>query len=284
MAIANIDSIIHFAVDYATFCGFRCAKTMSAINQSIKRNWNLKQFILSSSVSTDQCTYVCSNRVLDSLSRYRKSIGLTSICTNYGSVQSTGLVSRNKSIEQLLDGRGLASLSINIILAIKVTTVFSNESNNSKINNNRNSNKSNSRKTSGKRNSNKSNNRKTTVKETAEAKITIAKSTRLSKFNINKSITSTSPLPNNKLIPIIIAAPPLSITTNSINGSLISTSSLVSLAVCFSLSVSNRLIDSYGVDDNNDSLSRYFYRGKRPFAEDNQQKVHQNIQTNKVVD
>ncbi|KAN0035787.1 hypothetical protein ACTA71_005078 [Dictyostelium dimigraforme] len=100
------------------------AKTMGAINlhgQSIKRNWNLKQFILSSSVSsmigsTDQCTYVCSNRVLDSLSRYRKSIGLTSICTNYVSVQSAGLVSRNKSIEQLLDGRGLASLSINMIL------------------------------------------------------------------------------------------------------------------------------------------------------------------------
>ncbi|KAN0045149.1 hypothetical protein ACTA71_005525 [Dictyostelium dimigraforme] len=109
MAITNINSIIHFAVDYATFCGvneidingldvLHGAKTMGAINlhgQSIKRNWNLKQFILSSVSSmigsTDQCTYVCLNRVLDSL--YRKSIGLTSICTNYGSIQSVGLVS-----------------------------------------------------------------------------------------------------------------------------------------------------------------------------------------------
>ncbi|KAN0009419.1 hypothetical protein ACTFIU_006709 [Dictyostelium citrinum] len=133
-SITNIDSIFHFAFEY-TVCDVNDidmnhldkshgAKTIGAINlhnQSIKRNWELKQFVLSSSVasmigSTDQCTYVCSNRVLDSLSKYRKSIGLPSICTNYGSVQSTGIVSRNKSIEKLLDGQGLEPLSINTIL------------------------------------------------------------------------------------------------------------------------------------------------------------------------
>ncbi|KAM9951995.1 hypothetical protein ACTFIT_002682 [Dictyostelium discoideum] len=134
--ITNIDSIFHFAFEF-TFCGVNeidmksleishGAKTMGAINlhnQSIKRNWKLKQFILSSSVasiigSVDQCSYVCSNRVLDSLSRYRKSIGLPSICTNYGSVQSAGLVSRNESIAQLLDGQGLYPLPINMILGL----------------------------------------------------------------------------------------------------------------------------------------------------------------------
>ncbi|KAM9958419.1 hypothetical protein ACTFIW_001284 [Dictyostelium discoideum] len=133
-SITNIDSIFHFAFEH-TICDVNDieinhltkshgAKTMGAINlhnQSIKRNWKLKQFILSSSVtsmigSTDQCTYVCSNRVLDSLSKYRNSIGLPSICTNYGSVQSAGIVSRNKSIEKLLDAQGLDPLSINMIL------------------------------------------------------------------------------------------------------------------------------------------------------------------------
>ncbi|KAK5575062.1 hypothetical protein RB653_010317 [Dictyostelium firmibasis] len=132
--IINVDSIFHFAIEYIT-CNVNDidmnsleishgAKTIGAINlhnQSIKRNWKLKQFILSSSVasilgSPDQCSYVCSNRVLDSFSKYRKSIGLPSICTNYGSVQSAGLVSRNESIAQLLDGQGLDILPINMIL------------------------------------------------------------------------------------------------------------------------------------------------------------------------
>ncbi|KAN0018784.1 hypothetical protein ACTFIU_008717 [Dictyostelium citrinum] len=132
--IENIDSIFHYA-----FTQIACkveeigmnhlevshgAKTMGAINlhnQSIKRNWKLKQFVMASSIVTllgspDQCSYVCANTVLDSLSKYRKSIGLPSICCNYGAIESAGFVSKNESVAIHLVGQGINPLSTNIIL------------------------------------------------------------------------------------------------------------------------------------------------------------------------
>ncbi|KAM9968921.1 hypothetical protein ACTFIW_000324 [Dictyostelium discoideum] len=132
--INNIDSIFHFAylqatcnsdeVDLHHLTQSHSAKSMGAINlhnQSIKRNWKIINFIMSSSItsktsSANQCGYISSNNVLDSLSKYRISIGLPTICTNYGLIQSTGFVSRNESVAALLNGEGLLPISTNLIL------------------------------------------------------------------------------------------------------------------------------------------------------------------------
>ncbi|KAN0033471.1 hypothetical protein ACTA71_007158 [Dictyostelium dimigraforme] len=133
--IENIDSIFHFA-----FIHNQCevkeinmdhldvahgAKTMGAINlhnQSIKRNWKLINFVTSSTIlaiigSEDQCGYVSANLVLESLSSYRKSIGLPSTCIILGSVESTGIVSRNESVSSYLSNiLGLDETSLNRVL------------------------------------------------------------------------------------------------------------------------------------------------------------------------
>ncbi|KAN0039761.1 hypothetical protein ACTA71_006997 [Dictyostelium dimigraforme] len=134
--ITNIDSIYHFA-----FMQIACkveeinmkhldishgAKTMGAINlhnQSIKRNWKLINFVMASSVlslmgSTDQCTYVCANAILDSFSKYRVSLGLPSTTINLGSIESTGLVSKNESMSKFLDGSGILQTPMNKILGV----------------------------------------------------------------------------------------------------------------------------------------------------------------------
>ncbi|KAN0025360.1 hypothetical protein ACTFIU_003621 [Dictyostelium citrinum] len=134
--ITNIDSIYHFA-----FTQVACkvqeinmkhldishgAKTMGAINlhnQSIKRNWKLINFVISSSIashvgSTDQCSYVCANALLDSFSKYRVSLGLPSTSINLGAIESTGFVSKNESISVLLDGNGIIPTPINQVLGL----------------------------------------------------------------------------------------------------------------------------------------------------------------------
>ncbi|EAL62086.1 hypothetical protein DDB_G0290703 [Dictyostelium discoideum AX4] len=117
--ITNIDSIIHFAfmidigdvqqVDMNRLNNAHGAKTIGAINlhnQSINRSWNIKQFIMASSVvsifgSDQQCCYVSACSVIDSLSKYRHSIGLPSLAINLGAISSTGFVSRNNAIETM---------------------------------------------------------------------------------------------------------------------------------------------------------------------------------------
>ncbi|KAM9969058.1 hypothetical protein ACTFIW_000141 [Dictyostelium discoideum] len=117
--ITNIDSIIHFAfmidigdvqqVDMNRLNNAHGAKTIGAINlhnQSINRSWNIKQFIMASSVvsilgSDRQCCYISACNVIDSLSKYRHSIGLPSLAINLGAVSSTGFVSRNNAIETM---------------------------------------------------------------------------------------------------------------------------------------------------------------------------------------
>ncbi|KAN0018800.1 hypothetical protein ACTFIU_008733 [Dictyostelium citrinum] len=132
--IVNIDSIFHFAfiqitkkveeIDMESLNISHNAKTLGAINlhnQSIRRNWKLKQFVMASSAtsifgSTDQCSYVCANTVLDSLSKYRNSMGLPSICTNYGAIESVGFVSKNESVAAMFNGIGIIPIPTDLIL------------------------------------------------------------------------------------------------------------------------------------------------------------------------
>ncbi|KAN0026374.1 hypothetical protein ACTFIV_007358 [Dictyostelium citrinum] len=132
-SIKNIDSIFHYAFKQVTSDVMSInldqlneshdAKTLGAINlhnESIRRNWKLINFVMASSTVTlagspQQCTYVSACSVLDSLSRYRKSNGLPSICSNYGSIKS-GLVLRNQSIEVALEGQGYNIVSMNKVL------------------------------------------------------------------------------------------------------------------------------------------------------------------------
>ncbi|KAN0023706.1 hypothetical protein ACTFIV_008093 [Dictyostelium citrinum] len=117
--IRNIDSIIHFAfmndigevqqVDMNRLNNAHGAKTIGAINlhnESINRSWNIKKFIMASSVvsifgSDKQCCYVSACSVIDSLSKYRHSLGLPSLSINLGAISSTGFVSRNNAIETM---------------------------------------------------------------------------------------------------------------------------------------------------------------------------------------
>ncbi|KAN0029102.1 hypothetical protein ACTFIV_010975 [Dictyostelium citrinum] len=133
-SIDNIDSIFHYAftqitkeveeIDIESLDISHNAKTMGAINLheiSIEKSWKLKQFIMASSIASlfgsfNQCSYVSANLVLDSLSRYRKSIGLPSTCTNWGSIKSAGFVSRNELVSKMLDDQGFIPIPTNTIL------------------------------------------------------------------------------------------------------------------------------------------------------------------------
>ncbi|KAM9986077.1 hypothetical protein ACTFIZ_004340 [Dictyostelium cf. discoideum] len=132
-SIKNIDSIFHYAFKQVTSDVMNInldqlneshdAKTFGAINlhnESIRRNWKLINFVMASSTVTlagspQQCTYVSACSVLDSLSRFRKSIGLPSICSYYGSIKS-GLVLRNESIAVALEGQGYNIVTMNKVL------------------------------------------------------------------------------------------------------------------------------------------------------------------------
>ncbi|KAM9980325.1 hypothetical protein ACTFIZ_006582 [Dictyostelium cf. discoideum] len=133
-SIDNIDSIFHYAftqvtkeveeIDIESLDISHNAKTMGAINLheiSIEKSWKLKQFVMASSIASlfgsfNQCSYVSANLVLDSLSRYRKSIGLPSTCTNWGTIKSAGFVSRNDLVSKMLDDQGFIPIPTNIIL------------------------------------------------------------------------------------------------------------------------------------------------------------------------
>ncbi|KAN0006648.1 hypothetical protein ACTFIU_003364 [Dictyostelium citrinum] len=133
-SITNIDSIFHFAVVQITRkvkeIDMKClnishgAKTIGAINlhnQSIKRDWKLNNFILASSIlskvgSLDQCSYVSACCVLDSLSQYRRSIGLPALTINIGAVGGSGMVARSELVETVLSGQGYDLINTNQLL------------------------------------------------------------------------------------------------------------------------------------------------------------------------
>ncbi|EGC38766.1 hypothetical protein DICPUDRAFT_148565 [Dictyostelium purpureum] len=118
--ITNIDTVIHFSfvneisdakdMDMNGLNIVHGAKTIGAINlhnESIQRSWKLKQFILASSAVTitgsyRQCYYVSACNAIDSLSKYRKSIGLPSLSVNLGAISSTGFISRNEAIKTMI--------------------------------------------------------------------------------------------------------------------------------------------------------------------------------------
>ncbi|KAN0043103.1 hypothetical protein ACTA71_010738 [Dictyostelium dimigraforme] len=103
--IRNIDSIIYFAfmndigevqqVDMNRSNNIHGVKTTGTINlhnQSINRSWNIKQFIMASSVvsifgSDQQCCYTFT--------------WITTLAINLGAIASTGFVSRNNVIETM---------------------------------------------------------------------------------------------------------------------------------------------------------------------------------------
>ncbi|EGC38764.1 hypothetical protein DICPUDRAFT_96815 [Dictyostelium purpureum] len=119
--ITNIDTVIHFSfvnevsdakdIDMNGLNIVHGAKTIGAINlhnESIQRSWKLKQFILASSAVTitgsyRQCSYVSACNAIDSLSKYRKSIGLPSLSVNLGAISSTGFISRNEAIKTMIE-------------------------------------------------------------------------------------------------------------------------------------------------------------------------------------
>ncbi|EGC38589.1 hypothetical protein DICPUDRAFT_28418 [Dictyostelium purpureum] len=133
--ITNIDTVIHFAfvndicdvkeVDLNRLNIAHGAKTIGAINlhnESIQRSWKLKQFIVASSASSivgshRQCCYVSACNTIDSLSKYRKSIGLPSLSINLGAISSTGFVSRNDAIETMFHSSVLKLISPQLILS-----------------------------------------------------------------------------------------------------------------------------------------------------------------------
>ncbi|EGC29820.1 hypothetical protein DICPUDRAFT_158552 [Dictyostelium purpureum] len=133
--ITNIDTIMHFAfvndigdvqdVDMNRLNIAHGAKTIGAINlhnESIQRSWKLKQYIMASSASSivaseRQCCYVSACNVTDSLSKYRKSIGLPSLSVNLGAISSTGVVSRNDAIETMFHSSLLKLFSPQLILS-----------------------------------------------------------------------------------------------------------------------------------------------------------------------
>ncbi|EGC38591.1 hypothetical protein DICPUDRAFT_75833 [Dictyostelium purpureum] len=133
--ITNIDTVIHFAfvneigdiqdVDLNRLNIAHGAKTIGAINlhnESIQRSWKLKQFIMASSAASvtgshRQCCYVSACNTIDSLSKYRKSIGLPSLSINLGAISSTGFVSRNDAIETMFESFFLKLISPQLILS-----------------------------------------------------------------------------------------------------------------------------------------------------------------------
>ncbi|EGC32701.1 hypothetical protein DICPUDRAFT_56925 [Dictyostelium purpureum] len=133
--ITNIDTVIHFAfvndigdlkdVDMNRLNITHGAKTIGAVNlhnESIQRSWKVKQFIMASSAvsvigSERQCCYVSACSVIDSLSKYRKSIGLPSISINLGAIASTGFVSRNEAVEMMLKSLVSVFISPQLILS-----------------------------------------------------------------------------------------------------------------------------------------------------------------------
>ncbi|EGC36367.1 hypothetical protein DICPUDRAFT_87448 [Dictyostelium purpureum] len=133
--ITNIDTVIHFAfvnevsdvqdIDLNSLNISHGPKTIGAFNlhnESIQRSWKLKQFIMASSVITilgsdRQCCYVSSCNTIDSLSKYRKSIGLPSLSINLGAISSTGFVSRNDAIVTMFNSSNLKTFSSQLILS-----------------------------------------------------------------------------------------------------------------------------------------------------------------------
>ncbi|KAK5581871.1 hypothetical protein RB653_003451 [Dictyostelium firmibasis] len=129
--ISPIESIFHNAfapaecealdIDMNHLNVSHSAKSFGALNlHKLSLNWPIKQFILSSSVtsilgSQRQCGYVASNNLIDALSRYRKSLNLPSISINWGLLEHNGYVARNEAVSKLFELQGLIPISMDSV-------------------------------------------------------------------------------------------------------------------------------------------------------------------------
>ncbi|KAM9965235.1 hypothetical protein ACTFIW_005045 [Dictyostelium discoideum] len=132
--VSPIKSVLHFATVYeyilpeditqTVIDNTHNPKAVGAINLhniSIEKDWKLENFILFSSIGafiggSKQCAYSSANLVLDSLSNYRKSIGLSSTSINWGALDAGGVVATDKSVTSFLEGQGVLLISLSKIL------------------------------------------------------------------------------------------------------------------------------------------------------------------------
>ncbi|KAN0047411.1 hypothetical protein ACTA71_001793 [Dictyostelium dimigraforme] len=97
------------------------AKSMGAYNlHKLSLNWPIKQFVLSSSVtsilgSQRQCGYVAANCFIDALSRYRKSLNLPCISINWGLLEGGGFATRNDAVFKLFELQGSNGISKDLV-------------------------------------------------------------------------------------------------------------------------------------------------------------------------
>eukprot|EP01132_Coremiostelium_polycephalum_P000900 gene900-1125_t len=145
-AINPIESIIHFAfslhdsppedITLEKYNIGHSAKTLGALNLhqlSLELNLNLKNFILCSSVATTlgsqfQCVYMSSNCVINSLSNYRRSIGLPSTSVILGLLPVGGFHS-SEVITSKFDLLGYKKFSIPKMLGIFDFVIQNNQEN-----------------------------------------------------------------------------------------------------------------------------------------------------------
>ncbi|KAM9978803.1 hypothetical protein ACTFIY_012546 [Dictyostelium cf. discoideum] len=129
--IKPIESIFHNAfspaecepleIDMNHLIRSHSAKSMGAYNlHKLSLNWPIKQFVLSSSVtsilgSQRQCGYVASNCFIDALSRYRKSLNLPCISINWGLLEGGGFAARNDAVFKLFELQGLVGISKDLV-------------------------------------------------------------------------------------------------------------------------------------------------------------------------
>eukprot|EP01132_Coremiostelium_polycephalum_P007546 gene7546-9278_t len=132
-AIGPIESIFHFAfqlhdclpedITLEKYNNGHSGKTIGALNLhqlSLELNWNLKNFILCSSIATTlgspfQCPYMSSNSVINSLSKYRRSIGLPCTTIIWGAL-SIGNIHESEMIANKFESIGYKMFSIQKVI------------------------------------------------------------------------------------------------------------------------------------------------------------------------
>ncbi|EGC38266.1 hypothetical protein DICPUDRAFT_29016, partial [Dictyostelium purpureum] len=132
--IGQVESIFHFAFQYVNHEPLEVSKNdlyaslsaksfgaMNLHNLSLENQWDLKQFILASSVtaifgSPIQVGYTSSNYFLDALARHRRSLGLPAISTFWGLFETAGFISKQRSIARFIENLGFSPITVNLLL------------------------------------------------------------------------------------------------------------------------------------------------------------------------
>ncbi len=82
----------------------------------------LDHFVMFSSISSlvgaaGQGNYVCANSFLDSMSHYRRSLGLPGLTINWGAIAEVGMIARNAHVEQHLTAHGVIGIPPSVATA-----------------------------------------------------------------------------------------------------------------------------------------------------------------------